>query len=111
MRRHVHIVNELIGQALLSAQIPPRERMIIQNMSYQSPIVPENGHVPPHKGHLTIVEKLQRLLLIVSQVCVVDRLFQITDRLGRVMVYIFEFLAEFFRLLNSYLEKFLMITP
>ena len=62
MGRCIHVMNELLLQALLGSQVAPRERMVVENVDDEPPIVSKYRNVPAHERHLTVVEDLQLLV-------------------------------------------------
>lgn len=58
----IHVMNELLLQALLGSQVAPRERMVVENVDDEPPIVSKYRNVPAHERHLAVVEDLQLLV-------------------------------------------------
>ena len=62
MRRSIHVVNELLLQALLGSKVASCEWVVVQHVDDEAPVVTEYGDVPAHEGHFAVVEELQLLV-------------------------------------------------
>lgn len=68
MSSSVHVVNELSLNTILTPYVSSSKWVIVQDMSYETPIISKYWHIPSDESNFSVCEDLRLFLVVVSTI-------------------------------------------
>ena len=96
MSSSVHVVNELSLNTVLTPNVSTSKWVIVQDMSYETPVISKYWHIPSNESNFSVCEDLRLFLVVVSTISFLlscDTPLEVSHCRWRTLIYVLELLT------------------